>query len=141
MKITDAIRSEHKELEPLLLHVYEASASAANPQRAWIVAVAAALKKIVSRHARLETKLLFERLPQDDHWVIHVTNEHGEIEKNLDAAIGGSRKCLRHVANLLLGHFDEEEKWVLPLADRLIDPATLVILGAAWDEGHRRDPS
>jgi len=132
VKVTDAIRADHRTLEPWLECLFREAARDKAPQPGWVKGVAQVLRPVVLRHAEMETRLLFRLLPQDERWVIHVTNEHREIERLLDAAADGSRSCLRHVANLLLGHFDEEEKFVLPLAERTLPAAALEALGRTW---------
>ncbi len=131
--VTDIIRAEHDRMRPYLRQVMSAFAPDKTPSEAFIKATASALRKMLDSHSRLEDEVIFSKLDQAEPWVIHVTNEHVEISRDLDGACAGSRKCLRHVADLSLGHFDEEEKWVLPAVERTLSPLQLAILGSQWE--------
>jgi hemerythrin superfamily protein len=94
-----------------------------------VKANACALRTMVSAHASMEDALLFEKLKRIPV-VRHALNEHKEIEGLLDQAVAeGDQKVLNHAARLILGHFAEEEKDVLPLLEQKIPPAKLAQLG------------
>lgn len=132
MKVTDAILGEHGALKHYLAWVWKASDGEASLPPGWVEHQAEALTCLLKGHAEAETRLLFRFLPQDEPWVIHVTNEHAEIDRLLGEARRGSRECLRRACDVAWGHFKEEEAYVIPLAYRVFSSARLEELGAEW---------
>lgn len=73
---------------------------------------AEAILSVIEPHAAFEDEVFKTLLP--DRWTSHVLGEHPEIVAALKAATKGDAASLRDAADLSLGHFDEEERFVLP---------------------------
>lgn len=137
MKVTDAILGEHGALKQYLAWVWRASEDGASLPRGWVEHQAEALACLLGSHADAETRFLFRFLPQDAPWVIHVTNEHAELDRLLGEARHGSLDCLRRACDVAWGHFKEEEAYVIPLANAVLPAARLEALGAEWAKARK----
>lgn len=144
MKVTDAILGEHGALKHYLAWVWRSSEDGVPLPAGWVEGQAEALTCLLGGHAEAETRLLFRFLPQDDPWVIHVTNEHAELDRLLGQARRGSRECLRRLCDVAWGHFKEEEAYVIPLALQVLSADVLERLGTEWAKSRKvnvlRDP-
>lgn len=95
--------AEHAAMRPLLRDAVAAPDAAK----------ASTLLALVGPHAALEDEA-FARLLPGDPWTDHVLGEHAPIEAGLRRGAEGDAEALRGAARLALGHFNEEERHVLP---------------------------
>lgn len=132
MKITDAIRGEHAAMRPFLRQVREDTKPGANMPAAKVQVSAQALKTMIHAHATVEEPYLLKPLKNYEP-ARHALDEHEELEDLLDVAVKtGSQKSLHKAVKLALGHFDEEERDVFPLAEKALGLNKLAQLGAEW---------
>lgn len=126
IKITDIIRGEHGALKKLTKQLRDA----AHDSKRCIPKVRF-IKHVVSTHADLEDKLLFKSMAIYPA-VAHALKEHQEIEKLMDLACEGVPGKALELADLLLDHFDDEERYVFPLIEQKLSLSELYRLGDKW---------
>lgn len=140
MKITEALLAEHLVFHNLFDHI-EASLPKMSTL-AEVKALAALMEAMLKSHSEAEDKLFlgpldhcFEQIGQRDQFL----KEHQELDGNLQAVLKASR--IENARKLLLKavahsrhHFDQEERIVFPLAERMLNSKTLSDLGQQWME-------
>lgn len=146
MKITEALLAEHQVFHGLFDHVERVA-----PQLgtlAEIKTLAALLEASLKAHSDSEDDLLFaplehciEQLGQAE--TFH--DEHEEIDRTLVQVqqakqISGARKLLLAAVLASRSHFDKEERFVFPLAEKTLSPQSLAKLGETWAT-RRREPA
>jgi hemerythrin-like domain-containing protein len=123
IKITDLIRGEHCALKKLIKQLQsDNSMSALKIQF---------LRKVISTHAALEDRLLFNRMASYPA-VAHALKEHQEIEKLIDLSYKGVPGSITKLTDLLMDHFDDEERYVFPLIEQKLSLSELYALGKKW---------
>ena len=144
MKITEALFAEHQIFHNLFDHI-EATAPAMRTI-AEVRRVAAMLETMLKAHSDTEHDLFlgplehcFEEFGQRDS----ILAEHTEIDSNLHKIhhakhVDEARQDLLAAVAYSRCHFDKEERFVFPLAERLLKHDTLTALGQAWMEQRNR---
>jgi hemerythrin-like domain-containing protein len=144
MKITEALFAEHLVFHNLFDHI-EARAPLMTTL-AEIKAVAALTEAALKAHSDTEDALFlgplehcFEQIGQRDGFI----EEHREMDGTLRQVQKATR--LRQARQLLLQavaqsrrHFDQEERIVFPMAERLLKSGTLRELCRSWREQRTR---
>ena len=147
MKITEALLAEHQVFHSLFDHVERAV-----PQLkslAEIKTVAALLEASLKAHSATEDDLLFAPL---EHCIEQLGqagtfhDEHEEIDRTLGQIqhakqIAAARKLLKSAVLASRRHFDKEERFVFPLAEKTLSHLTLAKLGDAWARRREQAPA
>ena len=138
MKITEALLAEHQVFHSLFDHVERMAPQLKTLGE--IKALAALLEASLKAHSATEDDLLFaplehciEQLGQSE--TFH--DEHEEIDRILGQIqqarqISAARKLLNSVVLASRNHFDKEERFVFPMAEKTLSQQTLAKLGDAW---------
>jgi hypothetical protein len=93
---------------------------------------ARAVKTVIHAHATVEEPFLLKPL-RNYVEARHALDEHEELDQLIDMAVmAGSQKSLHRAVKLALGHFDEEEEDVFPLAEKVLGANKLCQLGLEW---------
>jgi hemerythrin-like domain-containing protein len=144
MKITEALFAEHLVFHNMFDHI-----EAATPKLktlAEVKAIAATMESLLKAHSDTEDKLFigplelcFEEIGQREAFL----EEHQEIDDSLKKL--RQAKTLKQARQLLLAavsysreHFGKEERFVFPLAERVLNSKTLAALGQKWMEQRTR---
>ena len=140
MKITEALLAEHVVFHSLFDHL-EATLPRLKTL-AEVKALAELLAVLLEAHSRVEDVLIVEPL---EHCLEQLgqretmRHEHQEIDGSL-ARVSQSRS-LKEARRLLLeavlfsrSHFDQEERLIFPMAEKLLKGKTLTALGESWAE-------
>jgi hemerythrin-like domain-containing protein len=144
MKITQALLAEHVVFHNLFDHIEKAAPRLRT--LAEVRALSQLLGRLLDVHSKVEDILLVEPLEPSLHQLGQHENfhsEHHEIDKNLVAVQNAkqvvlARQCLLRAVAVARRHFDKEERIVFPLAEKILNPKTLIALGKRW-EAERRD--
>lgn len=138
MKITDVLRAEHAVFHDLFDHIEKVAGQLNTLDE--VKLLAALVNNVMAPHTRTEDDLFieplehcFEQIGQNE--TFHA--EHRRIEESL-ASIQRA-KTLKDAMEILLGaiaacrkHFDQEERVVFPLAERVMNAKSLNDLGREW---------
>lgn len=137
MKITDALRAEHRELTARLDHLEQLLRAGA--PLAPLRAGAAQLTGALLSHAHIEDELLFSalesRIGAGNGPLAVMRAEHEEIDRGL-AAIGARqdagdvREDLAQVIEVARQHFAKEDEVLFPMAEEVLDRGALEQLSA-----------
>jgi hemerythrin-like domain-containing protein len=145
MKITEALLAEHLVFHNLFDHI-----DAVAPRLktlAEVKAISAALEFLLKTHSDTEDKLFigplehcFEEIGQRDAFLA----EHQEMDGNLKRVrtarqVAQARKLLLAAVDYSREHFSKEERFVFPMAERVLHNKTLSALGQSWIEQRIRD--
>lgn len=141
MKVTDVVLGEHCVLYGLLDHL-EATVPDADEPGA-LRRQASLLASVLEAHARLEDELILEPLVEtggnsggppgamiEEHE--RIRSALAEAREENDPA--RARDLLLHVIRTARGHFEKEERMVVPMAKRELDAERLEELGTRWLE-------
>jgi hemerythrin-like domain-containing protein len=138
MKITEALLAEHQVFHSLFDHVERVVPRLKTLPE--IKAVASLLEASLKAHSDSEDDLLIaplehciEQLGQAE--TFH--DEHDEIDRalsNIQSArqISSARKLLLSAVLASRRHFDKEERFVFPLAEKTLSQQSLTKLGETW---------
>lgn len=144
MKITEVLFAEHLVFHSMFDHI-----EAMSPQLktlAEVKSLAALMESLLKSHSDTEDELFigplehcFEQLGQRDGFL----EEHQEIDdslKNVQEArqLKKARQLLLASVTYSRNHFDQEERIVFPLAERVLKNKTLTALGQTWIEQRTR---
>ena len=140
MKITEALLAEHVVFHSLFDHLETILPSLRT--LAEVKALGQLLAFLLEGHSRVEDVLIVEPL---EHCLEQLgqtetmRQEHQEIDGSL-ARVSRSRS-LKEARRLLLdavlfsrNHFDQEERLIFPMAEKLLKGRTLAALGESWAE-------
>jgi hemerythrin-like domain-containing protein len=131
MRITDAIRGEHAAMRPLLRQLRELTEPGSTMRPEFVKEHAKTLWTIIRAHTTVEEPLFL--LLRGHGSAKHALDEHKQIELLLKLAMRtGDQRVFNKGIRLTLGHFDEEERDVFPLAERVLGQAKLAQLGVEW---------
>lgn len=146
MKITEALLAEHQVFHSLFDHVERAAPQLKSLGE--IKALAALLESSLKAHSATEDDLLFapldhcmEQLGQSE--TFH--DEHEQIDRILEEIqqarqVAAARKLLKSVVLASRSHFDKEERFVFPMAEKTLSSQTLAKLGDAWARRREQAP-
>lgn len=140
MKITDALLAEHLVFHNLLDHIETTTPKLKTV--AEVKSLAALMESMMRAHSNTEDELFigplghcFEQLGQRDA----LMEEHEEMDGSLRRIRKAKR--LKDAKDWLLAaviysrqHFDQEERIVFPMAERILKAETLAALGQTWME-------
>lgn len=141
MKVTEAVLGEHCVLYGLLDHL-EATVPDADGLGA-LRRHASLLASVLEVHARLEDELILEPLvaaggrsggPPDAMIEEHERIRGALAEAREEDDPGRARDLLLHVIRTARGHFEKEERMIVPMAKRELDAERLEELGTRWLE-------
>lgn len=143
MKITDALIAEHGELNSTFRFVEEVAPTLETGK---LQLLGSLLERLLSTHAELEENYILIAL---DHTLeekgernrvqqVHqeIDNRLKEIHRATDAA--QARRMLKEAIDVSRKHFKYEEEVVFPLAEEVLKPETLEILGKALFDQRRK---
>ena len=140
MKITEALAAEHVVFHSLFDHLETALPRLRT--LAEVKVLAEVLAFLLDAHSRVEDALIveplehcFEQLGQTET----MSQEHQEIDHSLTQV--SKSRSLKEARRLLLqavlfsrNHFDQEERLIFPMAEKLLKGKTLTALGESWAE-------
>src|ERR1017187_3500810 len=144
MKITEALFAEHLVFHNMFDHI-EAAAPKLKTL-AEVKSLAALMESLLKSHSDTEDEMFigplehcFEQLGQRDAFL----EEHQEIDvslKHLQQAkqVKLARQLLLAAVAYSRKDFDQEERIVFPLAERVLNAKTLTALGQTWMEQRTR---
>lgn len=138
MKLTDALLGEHGAFR-ILLNGIEEMASYAG-EVAQIESAMAVFTAEVTHHAKLEEDLLFPvlELHMDSSDLFdEIHSEHAEIRSGLESIedardLDQAIAAVRHTLEITRIHFDNEEKTLYAVANKVLDEETLNRLCEEW---------
>lgn len=138
MKLTDALLGEHGAFR-ILLNGIEEMASYAG-EVAQIESAMAFFTVEVTQHAKLEEDLLFPALKphlDSNDLFDQMHSEHREIRSGLESIeeardLDQAIAAVRHTLEITRKHFDNEEKVLYAIANKVLDEETLTQLGEEW---------
>jgi hemerythrin-like domain-containing protein len=146
MKITDALLAEHTVFHSLFEVVEKQLEN--NPSTERIHLLAEMLLHLLEKHGQAEHDLLIPPIEPFLHEIGHLENFHNEddiiiemLQKitECDSAELASQMLLKTL-RLANDHFDKEERFVFPLAEKHISESSLHELGEAWAKGKDLHP-
>lgn len=146
MKITDALLAEHTVFHSLFDVVEKQLES--NPSIERIQLLAEMLLQLLDKHGQAEHDLLIPPIEPFLHEIGHLENFHSEDDiiiemlhkiKECDSAELASQILLKTL-RMANDHFDKEERFVFPLAEKHISENSLHELGEAWAKGKELHP-
>jgi len=140
MKITDALLGEHGVFYAQFDHLERVLAGESSLDV--LRREAALLASALAPHAHLENQLLFDRMASSGMAagpVGMMRSEHEEIEELLERVEEAdtphaARDLIRHAVHIARHHFAKEEHVAFPMAESILDEATLLELGRVWAE-------
>lgn len=138
MKITEALFAEHLVFHNMFDHLEAAAPKLKTLSE--VKLLAALVESLLQAHSTTEDKLFidplehcFEQIGQRE--TFHQEHEHIEKELRLlqkATRLGPARAMLLGVVVNCRKHFDKEERIVFPMAEQVLNPATLTAMGQAW---------
>ena len=138
MKITEALRAEHLVFHNMLDHIETTAPKLKTLPE--IKSLTAMMEAMLKAHSRTEDQLFlgpmqhcFEEIGQREAFL----REHDEIDRTLKGIrraprVPEARRALLTAIATTRRHFDQEERIVYPMAERLLKAATLESLGREW---------
>jgi hemerythrin-like domain-containing protein len=145
MKITEALFAEHQVFHSMFDHI-EATVPRLQTL-AEVKALAALMEGLLKAHSDTEDELFlgpldhcFEQMGQRESFM----QDHQEMDDTL-RRVRQAKRLLAARALLLAAvarsrcHFDQEERIVFPLAERVLKTKTLTSLGQLWMEQRTRE--
>ena len=147
MKITDALLAEHTVFHTLFELVEQQLVK--NPSRERIQLLAEMLLHLLEKHGQAEHDLLIPPLEPFLHEFGHLENFHNEddiiiemLQKIAECdSVELASQILMKTLRLANDHFDKEERFVFPLAEKHISESSLHELGEAWAKGKDLHPA
>ncbi len=141
IKITDALLAEHTVFHSLF-EVVEKQLDQ-NPSVERIRVLAEILLHLLEKHGQAEHDLLVPPIEPFLHEIGHLENFHKEddiiietLQKIVDCDDPGlAKQVMIKTLRLANDHFDKEERFVFPLAEKHISEKSLNELGDAWAKG------
>ncbi len=138
MKLTDALLGEHGAFRVLLDGIEEMASYAG--EVAQIESAMAVFTAEVTHHAKLEEDLLFPALKphlDSNDLFDELHSEHREIRSGLEAIedardLDQAIAAVRRTLEIARKHFDNEEKGLYAIANKVLDEETLTRLGEDW---------
>jgi hemerythrin-like domain-containing protein len=143
VKITDALKAEHRIYLSVFKQIEEVLPSLASPLE--IQTMARVVESILREHGQRETQLAFLAL---DHVraqkgpLTAMHQDHREIDTRLiqvhrASTCSEGRRLLKAALVSSREHFQMEEENVFPLIELSLSPESLEALGRAWLEGSK----
>lgn len=138
MKITEILMAEHAVFHNLFDHIERVAPRLKTLGE--VKALAAVVQKLHEPHSHTEDDLFIEPLEHCFDQLGQNETFHAEHEL-MEAALDKVQKArtLKDAKKILLGamaacrkHFDQEERIVFPMAERVLKTKTLTELGAQW---------
>jgi hemerythrin-like domain-containing protein len=138
MKITEALFAEHLVFHNLFDHLEIAVPK--SKTLAEVKALAGLMESMLRAHSDTEDELFigplehcFDQLHQRDAFI----QEHQEMDNSLRLVqsakrLADARKRLLSAVAYSRKHFDKEERIVFPMAERVLNLATLTALAQTW---------
>jgi hemerythrin-like domain-containing protein len=145
MKITEALLAEHLVFHSMFDHIE--SAVPKLKTLAEIQSLAALMESLLKAHSETEDELFigplehcFEQIGQRDAFI----QEHEEMDgslKQVRAAkqVSRARKLLLSAVDYSREHFEKEEHFIFPMAERVLNNKTLSSLGQTWIDRRSRN--
>jgi hemerythrin-like domain-containing protein len=141
VKITDALRAEHRVFLNVFKQIEDVLPSLVSPLE--IQTMARVVESILRDHAHRETHLVylvFDKSREENGEVSKMHEEHREIDTRLirvnrAGTCAEARRLLKAAIISSREHFAMEEKGVFPLIESTLAPECLEELGAAWSRG------
>lgn len=136
--ITDHIKKEHRKTDEEIAELEKRVKAKRNDE---LEPVFVPMKQELLGHMAAEEKVLFPLLEKEMRQKIaDVRKEHGEIRKHLDHLTTGGKmpeaEWMRHLQEMkqeITHHVEEEEKEILPTAERMFDRQKLIELSAEFE--------
>lgn len=146
MKITDALLAEHTVFHSFFELVEEQLEN--NPSIERVKLLAEMLFQLLDKHGQAEHDLLIPPLEPYLHEIGHLENFHKEDDIIIDMLRKISECDSAELASQILlktlrlanDHFDKEERFVFPLAEKHISESSLHELGESWAKGKELHP-
>ena len=141
MKITDALLAEHTVFHSLFEVVEKQLDQTTSIER--IHLLADILLHLLEKHGQAEHDLLVPPIEPFLHEIGHLENFHKEddiiietLQKISECEDAGlARQIMSKPLRLANDHFDKEERFVFPLAEKHMSEKSLNELGDAWAKG------
>jgi hemerythrin-like domain-containing protein len=137
MKITEVLMAEHAVFHNLFDHIEKVLPGLKTVGE--VKGLAGVMETVLLVHARVEDELLITPL---EHCLEHLGQrenfhqDHVEIDQNLKRIqeardIREARQLLHAAVLFSRNHFDKEERFVFPMAEKWLKPSTVEDLGKA----------
>lgn len=138
MKLTDALIGEHGAFRALLDGIEKMASHAG--EVAQIESAMAIFSTEVTQHAKLEEDLLFTALEPhlgSNDLLAKMLSEHQEIRSGLESIedardLDQAIEAVQHTLDTARRHFENEEKILYAIANKVLDEETLTRLGKEW---------
>ena len=138
MKLTDALIGEHGAFRALLDAIEEMASYAG--EVAQIESAMAVFTTEITQHAKLEENLLFSALEphlDSNDLLAEMRSEHQEIRSGLESIedardLDQAIAAVQHTLEAARRHFENEEKVLYAIANKVLDEETLTRLGEDW---------
>ena len=146
MKITDALLAEHTVFHSLFEVVEKQLEN--HPSTEKIHLLAEMLLHLLEKHGQAEHDLLIPPIEPFLHEIGHLENFHNEDDIIIEMlqkitacdSTELASQILLKTLRLANEHFDKEERFVFPLAEKHISEKSLHELGEAWAKGKDLHP-
>lgn len=145
MNITEALIAEHQVFHSMFDHIERSLPRLKT--LAEVKAVAAVMENMLKSHSKTEDDLLIAPL---EHFIEQMGQaetfheEHEEIDRSLSLiqktkTVTVARRLLNSAVVASRAHFNKEERFLFPMANKVLNKVTLQTLGRAWES--QRDPA